>query len=107
MAGSAPPPRDGQLGISAPSDSPAIEKPSETPATSPSSSFMKRGYPRSQHPKFFAAIEELLPRAKKIKLIATGLKHFFVRERPDVVPHLVEATGKLIPVPARPGGLRS
>ncbi len=31
------------------------------------------GYPRSQHPNFFAEVEKLLPKAKKITLIATGL----------------------------------
>ena len=35
--------------------------------------FVKRGYPRSQHPKFFAEVERLVPRAKRITLVATGL----------------------------------
>jgi hypothetical protein len=35
--------------------------------------FLKATYPRSQHPAFFAEIEHLVPRAKTIVLIATGL----------------------------------
>src|SRR5271166_917339 len=35
--------------------------------------FMKRGYPRSQHPEFFAEVERLVLHAKRITLVATGL----------------------------------
>jgi hypothetical protein len=35
--------------------------------------FMKRGYPRSQHPEFFSEVEKIVPHAKRIKLVATGL----------------------------------
>lgn len=38
-----------------------------------SSTFFLKTYPRSQHPDFFAEVERLVPKAKNIVLIATGL----------------------------------
>ncbi len=45
---------------------------SEIPADQPDI-FLKHGYPRSQHPQFFAEVERLVPTARDICLIATGL----------------------------------
>ena len=54
-------------------------------------SFMKDGYPRSQHPEFFAQVEKLVLKAKKITLIATGLNLIWEKHILDLLLERAQA----------------
>ena len=47
--------------------------------------FLKRGYSRSQHPDFFAEVERLVPQAKRITLVATGLNLIWEKHLLDLM----------------------
>lgn len=47
--------------------------------------FFVKTYPRSQHPTFFAEVERLVPKARQITLIATGLNLIWEKRIVDVL----------------------
>lgn len=53
-------------------------------------SFMRAGYPRSQHPEFFSEVERLLPNAKRITLVAMGLNLLWQKNILDCLLHRAE-----------------
>jgi len=78
-------PQGSPRGIPAPCDSSTAARSPGILEISPSSDFMKRGYPRSQHPEFFTEVERLVQRAKKITLIATGLNLIWEKHLLDLL----------------------
>ncbi|MFX0199465.1 MAG: DUF1045 domain-containing protein [Candidatus Hodarchaeota archaeon] len=49
------------------------------------SSFFLKTYPRSQHPEFFSEVERLVPKAREITLIATGLNLIWEKHIVDLL----------------------
>jgi hypothetical protein len=48
-------------------------------------SFFKKGYPRSQHPQFFAEVETILSTSRQITLVAVGLNLLWEKHIVDLL----------------------
>jgi hypothetical protein len=70
---------------------PVAVEPAPTTDITRNATFMKLGFPRSQHPEFFSEVERLIPRSKKITLVGTGLNLIWEKHILDLLVERAQA----------------